>query len=145
ILASSIESGSILLWDVSVNRELGWLRGHTLRAGELVFSRDCKHLASASADGSVRLWDIGERRELAAFRSGADTFWSVAVSPDGNRLAAGTGDGRVVLWDMTTRQHAATFRVQRSGIVSRVHFSPDGQTLYGFAPETIALWRAAPP
>ncbi len=141
ILAVAKHTGPILLWEVSTKRELGRLRGHTLRADRLVFSQDGKRLASASEDGTVRLWDVATRRPVATLRAGVDAFWDVAFSPDMRRVAGGTGDGRIVLWDLITQQEVATLRVQPSGMVG-VRFTPDGRTLVGIAPQTVARWRA---
>jgi WD40 repeat protein len=132
-IAVATDSGPILLWDIPGRRELGWLRGHSLRVDGLAFSSHGDLLASASDDGSVRVWDLAERQALAVLRGAADSFWAVAFSPDGRRLASGTGDGRVALWDLTTQQPVATFRVYRSGIVGPLGFTLDGQTLIPLA------------
>jgi WD40 repeat protein len=55
-LATAARDGTVKLWSVSANEEVGVLRGAAGPIWNLVFSPDGKTLAAGSEDGTVRLW-----------------------------------------------------------------------------------------
>jgi WD40 repeat protein len=98
LLASGSDDGSIILWDVAVNKEKARLLGHKAEVRSVVFSTDGKLLASASADGMVKLWNVLTCKEATTFRADEGWLRSVALSPDGKYLASGGRDKNVKLW-----------------------------------------------
>ena len=57
VLAVSDFNGSIRLWDVFADREVGELAGHRGAVKALVFSPDGKRLISGSLDSAMLVWD----------------------------------------------------------------------------------------
>jgi RNA polymerase sigma factor (sigma-70 family) len=101
-------------------------------AGQLVVSRDGKHLAMASGPNTrkVFLWDWQSGkppREIAVPPRGA---YSLAFSPDGKILATGDdGNEGVRLWEVATGKLVRTLNVAKEWDILRVRFSPDGRYL----------------
>jgi WD40 repeat protein len=96
-------------------------------AGQGVFTRDGKYLATAGSDNNVRLWAMPEAREIAHWPLD-DGIDSLAFSPDGKLLAASTINSDVaIVWDLATRHVVAPFKEE--GGYRQPTFSPDGRYL----------------
>jgi len=151
-LASSDNSGTIQLWDVTDRahtRPLGQLQGPSLDYSDsLAFSPDGRTLASGHGDGTVRLWDMADPARPSplgpVLTGGTGAAYSVAFSPDGRTLASGDGDGTVRLWDVADRAHSRPIGpvlTGGTGTADSVVFSPDGRTLAsGHGDSTVRLW-----
>lgn len=104
-LASGSEDGTVTLWDVAKNQQLGErLEGHQFGVTSLAFSPDGQRLVSGSADKTAIVWDVARRLPLTTFKSHTEYVSSVAFSPDGRTLASGSWDGTLRLWDVEGRQ-----------------------------------------
>lgn len=103
------------------------LRGHKENVSHAAFLPDGKRLATVSFDGSLRLWELASGRELTAFRFQRQGLYAVAISPDGQTLVAAGQDGITRFWDLRTQQETA--RATGMQVVSKVWFSPSGNTL----------------
>jgi WD40 repeat protein len=135
LLASSSDDGTIRLWDVRSQRELGRPLWHYRGAiHTIAFSPDGRELASGACDGTVRLWDARTHRQLGpALLAGRDRACvnGVAFSPDGRLLVSGSdfGDGRVRLWDVRRHTQLGSALGHPGNGFNDVAFSPDGRTV----------------
>jgi WD40 repeat protein len=145
---------SLYLWDLNRIIRKGW-QGEDVetpsRTTALVFTPDCKTLASGSLDGKVRLWAISEgkltQQSTLDVHSGAVN--DLALSADGRRLASAGADGTIWLWDVGAEEllQRAVLR-GHIGEAWSVAFSADGKTLVsGGMDTTVRLWdlSADPP
>jgi WD40 repeat protein/V8-like Glu-specific endopeptidase len=127
-LASGSDDGTVRLWDVSGQRQVGVLTGHT-GVIAVAFNRDGKTLASGSDDGTVRLWDVPGQRQVGGLVVGhtGDVF-TMAFSRDGKTLASGSGTSSdtVGLWDVASGRQVGTLHT--NGVFT-VAFSRDAKTL----------------
>jgi hypothetical protein len=57
IVASDLNSGTIVLWDVFTGKQVGKLEGHRGRVVSLCFTPDGRFLVSGSSDATVLIWD----------------------------------------------------------------------------------------
>ncbi len=137
-------NGSVWLWDVETDTEIGGLWGHIVVVKGLSFSPDGRTLATAgSVDGTVRLWDVDTRTEIAILRGHTGWVKGVAFSPNGKTIVSGSHDRTVRLWDVDTRTEIAILR-GHTGWVNSVAFSPDGKTIVsGDQHGTVRLWDVA--
>jgi len=137
-LVSSGFDGTVKVWDAATGRELYSRRIHSNYARSVAFSPDGQRLAFACSDKTVKVWAAATgREELLTLKGHSGPVSSVAFSPDGRWLASGaSGQGEVPLggpaeikvWHAATGQESLTIKV-RSGPISGVAFSPDGQRL----------------
>jgi WD40 repeat protein len=139
-LAVARLDGTLTVWDVKTEREIGNYRG-TPRPVEgwrsvsgLVFSPDGKQLlALEPGGGALTVWDATRGAESRVL--GAGFSLEAAFSPDGRRVAAATstrmpsgltgGELGTVLWDTETGQELMRF-VDKGDWPTAVAFSPDG-------------------
>ncbi len=96
------EECKINLWDLKKEKEIGVLAGHKDTAIKIVFSPDCKTLASSSHDGSIKLWNIKQMVEIKEIKTGWSYVRDVAISPNGKLLAACGGRNPPKIWDLET-------------------------------------------
>jgi WD40 repeat protein len=134
LFADGAADGTIRLWDAakgSLVRSLVGLRSTGARDTPLLdFSSDGKSvLAGDRREGTLLAWDVAGGGILRSLSDYAAEFWSAAFSPDGRVLAAGSW-GVVDLWDVPDRVPLKQLVHAQTGCaVSRVAFSPDGQSL----------------
>jgi WD40 repeat protein len=125
-LVSSSQDGTIRLWDLETQQELGQLVGHTAEANALAWSADGQRILTGSDDGTVRLWDAATGRELCRCHGHRGRVWSVALSADGRRALSGGEDHSVRVWDVDSGLLSSVL-THKAG-VRRVALSPDGHT-----------------
>ena len=122
-------SGTVLVWDATVEAEPMELEGHTERVYDLTISPDGMLLVSASQDDSFIVWDLASGSMLQQFMqpeddSGNLDVFALAFTPDGSTLITGHRN-KVRFWDVASR--SMTGEAETGGSVSEIRVSPDGE------------------
>ena len=137
VLASSIRSGTVKLWDTETGTNIATLEG---AGGPVVFSPDGRMLASRGNVQEIKLWDLETRTDIMTLRGKAGAVFDLTFSPDGTTLVSGNGFGTIKFWDIATGQNIATLK-GHTDIVFSVDFSPDGTILAsGSQDGTVLIW-----
>ncbi len=76
------------------------LKGHIESVNDVVFSPDCRRIATAG-DRNIKIWDAATGQEILTIRGHTAGANVVAFSPDGRKLASGGIDTLVFVWDAT--------------------------------------------
>jgi WD40 repeat protein len=116
---------------------------HLVGASGVAFSSDGLCVASTYVYGTVALWDVSSFGLETAFRGHLLGARGPTFSPDGRRLVTtGTGRDAVRLWDLSSHRELMT--LPGKGVFSFVAFSPDGNYLAAYSPDSsrLHLWRA---
>src|SRR5262249_21323139 len=102
------------------------------------YSPDGKTLATGSNNAAIQLWDVATAKQKKLLRGHNQPVLSLSFSPDGKFLASASGKwqdreqpGEVKVWDLTSdKEIKEVLDVPgHNTLVTRVAYSPDGQTL----------------
>jgi WD40 repeat protein len=93
------EFGEVKIWELSTERVVLDLRGHTMLVIDLASSPDGRRLATGSLDRTIKLWDTTTGEEVFTLRGHTAGVTCVAFSPDGRRIASASWDRAVRVWD----------------------------------------------
>ncbi|MHC5108611.1 MAG: WD40 repeat domain-containing protein, partial [Planctomycetota bacterium] len=141
IIAASLESGTVKLFDLETGTLARTLEGHQAISWCVDFNADGSLLASASDDGTARIWSVQDGSTVATIdRHKGKVKW-VDFHPDGRRLATGSADRTIGIYDALT---GATLEVLsgHTARTSSVHFSPDGNNLMSTSNDrTVRIWN----
>ncbi|MBQ2386807.1 MAG: PD40 domain-containing protein [Bacteroidales bacterium] len=137
-----VYTGEINLWDVSREKCIQTLEGHSGGVYSVCWSPDGKYLASGSADRTLIIWDAKSGEKLKTLKGHSDLVKSVCWSPDGKYLASGSSDRTLIIWDANSGKKLQTL-YGHSNNVGSVSWSPDGKYLAsGSADRTLIIWDA---
>lgn len=143
ILTSGGGDGTIYLWDIHEQKQIGLLQGHTGPVLAVAYSSNESMLASVSSDKTVRLWNVESQQEVERFALPVQHAYGISISfsPDGKWLAAIGSDGKIYLWDVELKKEIEN--LLKGG--EFIAFSPDGKLLasiiWGDEPcDTVILW-----
>ena len=114
----------------------------TISAQSLSFSPDSSLFAHANQQSRIDLWDVNTSEIKKTLAGHTEVVHSTAFSPDGQTLASGSKDGTVRLWDVNTGESKITIETPAdTNTITRVLFSPDGNTLLINTEKTARLWN----
>jgi RNA polymerase sigma factor (sigma-70 family) len=105
-LLASEHFGSVRLWDIQTQKQVGLLEGASSWPGSnsIVFTSDGKTIASIY-DKEIYLFDVKEQRRIGILKGHTDSIHSLAISPDGKILVStGNSDRTVRLWDIAKQK-----------------------------------------
>lgn len=122
-------SGTVLIWDATVEAEPMELEGHTERVYDLAISPDGSLLVSASQDDSFIVWDLNSGELLQQFMQPEDDssnldVYALAFTPDGSTLITGHRN-KVRFWDVASR--AMTGEAETGASVTDIRVAPSGE------------------
>jgi WD40 repeat protein len=140
LLATGRLDGTLTVWDVEAEREIGTYRGQPRpivgwrSVAGLAFSADGRQLLALELGGrTLTVWDATRGAEARPL--GGGFAFHAAFSPDGRRVAAATQVGKfttrehgTVLWNDETGQELRKFW-EKDEWPHAVAFSPDGALL----------------
>ena len=136
-------TGSVILWDVSSDRRVTAIAGHTRIVESVAFSPDGRLLASTSRDKTVKLWDVDSQQVHQTLTKHKNVVYAVAFSPDGKTLATSSRDYTLKLWEVASGENFATFEIDKTRYIyaEALAFSPDGRYLASACVDyTVRLW-----
>ena len=100
---TSVGTSALKIWDVGPNgdAEIANLPGVF---GDVLFTRDGRHVVSSELDGSLRRWDLetGSHRAIGSIDTGSSDTTTTDMSPDGASVAYRFEDGTVEVLDVAT-------------------------------------------
>ncbi|KAF2360131.1 WD40 repeat [Trinorchestia longiramus] len=144
-VAVGTHKGLVQVWDVSSNKRLSVLDGHSARVGALAWSGDT--VSSGSRDRHILQRDVrlsgpgapvrkllGHRQEVCGLK------WS----PDNQHLASGGNDNKLFVWNLHTPCPAQTY-TDHNAAVKAIAWSPHHHGLLasggGTADRHIRFWN----
>jgi WD40 repeat protein len=137
--------GKIILWDLTTQRLITYLHGHTDEVTSLAFSPDGSTLLSGGNDKDVIVWSMSSHTILGHLRGHNGPVSGLAVAPDGKTIASYAADGTVRLWNAATlAPEGAPIAAAPSGAYGGIAFSPDSVYLAtGTWAHEVTIWRTA--
>lgn len=143
-VAVGCESGLVQVWDVTANKQINTLSGHTNRVGALAWNGDI--LLSGSRDRSILQRDIRTPcivpdRKLEAHKQ---EVCGLKWSPDNQYLASGGNDNKLFIWNMHSSQPCQAYH-EHGAAVKAIAWSPHHHGLLasggGTADRKIRFWN----
>jgi WD40 repeat protein/serine/threonine protein kinase len=116
MLAYARES-SISLWDISKQKAIATLSGHSHTVRAFAFAADGERLASAGDDRTVRVWQTRDGRELGVLRGHSRPITGLSFAGEGRRVASVALDGTRI-WDVTAERTLAVLGNRAPGAVA---------------------------
>ncbi|KAK7867418.1 hypothetical protein R5R35_003842 [Gryllus longicercus] len=136
--------GYVQVWDVSVNKQVNKLQGHSARVGALAWNGDV--LSSGSRDRLILQRDVRtpglvpERRLVGHRQEVCGLKWS----PDNQYLASGGNDNRLFVWNLHSLSPVQTY-TEHLAAVKAIAWSPHHHGLLasggGTADRCIRFWN----
>jgi len=151
--------GGIRLWNLASREELRTLpTGCRGMPSSLVFRDDAATLVSvgcteAGSDKSgckgigVQVWNVGTARPEPHCLGDDRKLSKTALSRNGEFVAAGSCESgsdascEIRLWHIQTGRQVVAPLIGRLGMLSRLEFSPDGQTLASSSLDNVIFWN----
>jgi len=145
----TVKPGSATIWEVGFTSmdtlaEVECLSapdniGHT---GECLFLPNLSRLAF-TLQGAVLIWDARDSKLLLNFVSG-EGLRGMTFSPDGHFFALGISSQEVHLWKESPTGYIPLQKlVTSTSPFMGPRFSPNGESIITFGPQTTRLWRMA--
>jgi WD40 repeat protein len=137
-----VDSTLLQVWDVSKERCLGKLVGHTNAAKAICLSPDGLTVATGGDDHTVRVWEVSGACKKVM--DGHVHYVScVLLTADGEHVLSGSWDQTMRLWQIKSGRCVRVF--SKSGaIVTSVAMTPDGRiAVSGCWDGTVRLWEVA--
>lgn len=118
---------SVRLWDVTGQRDLKRLVGHTASVWSVALSPDGKMALSGGMDGVARLWDLTSGSELQRYTEHISLVSAVAIHGNQRWAYSGSYDGVLAAW--RTRDGTELWRREGLGYVTALAIDPTGEWL----------------
>lgn len=128
MIAACSERGITSVWNVNLDRQLYFHKGHSGNVLSVTWSPDGQRIASSSEDGTVQVWDANTSQHLFSYEGHSSAVNAATWSPDGRRIASGSEDDTVQVWDSGTGQCIYSYEKHSNGVTA-VSWSQNGQRL----------------
>ncbi len=146
MLATGGEDGLVHVWNLIESKKIRHrftVKGHKHNIRTLAFSPDAEMLASGGEGGTLCLWRVSDGASLFTSTAHKSLINTVAFSPDSKILASGGKE--LFLWDPVTGTQLDTSPRKIRAWISKIVFSPDGNTLVvGNWDGILELWDVRP-
>eukprot|EP00741_Cyanophora_paradoxa_P017220 tig00020961_g16632.t1 len=143
ILAVGTNQCSVQLWDVTKQKQLREMRGHTARVGSLAWNSHI--LSSGSRDSNIHNHDVRIAQHLVStFAGHQQEICGLKWSTNGTQLASGGNDNILNIWEMSRQQPRFTMD-HHMAAVKALAWCPWQRDLLasggGTADRTIKFWN----
>jgi WD40 repeat protein len=91
---------SVKLWDLSSEKVIRVIKGHSDTIMAVVFTPEGKKLITASADHTIKIWEVESGKQIASWVAHDSVIRDLAISPSGKLLVSCGGDHFARVWDL---------------------------------------------
>jgi WD40 repeat protein len=121
-------------------KEIGQLRGHTVRINDVFFSQDGKLALSASYDKTAKLWEVGSWRTIATLSGHIAAVKLAFFSPDTKYVVTAAEDNTARIWETTKGTLISELR-GHNRFIHTLAFSAAGRWVAtGSEDHTVRVW-----
>lgn len=108
--------GQVKLFDITKQKELQTLCGHTGRVGSLNWSSNGGVLASGARDGTVVVWDCRKSNLVESYKAHGQEICGLKWSEDGSYIASGGNDNKLVVYSTKGSKELAKFHEHKAAV-----------------------------
>jgi WD40 repeat protein len=128
---------AVSVWDMTENRRLFTLHGHTGMIKSVAISPDGRRAASASWDRTIRIWDLVNGVHLRTFQDNDDL--AVVKFLDSRQVISGSYEGKIKIWDIDCDSGESALTANATPITAAA-IGIDGHAIVGRFNGTIEIW-----
>ena len=88
------------VWDLSRDKCLHILVGHTGSVRSVALTMDSRHIVSGSDDKTLRVWELDTGQCLRTLQGHTDWVRSVVLTLDGRHIVSGSSDKTLRVWEL---------------------------------------------
>lgn len=139
---NNYREGMARIWDMSEERRVLNLEGHSGWVQALAFSPDSTQLATVGTDHRLMLWNTEDATLMQDINAITRRPNDLLFSPDGSQIACGDSDGTIRLWDTETGDLMTEILTDLP--IARLAFDPTGHLIAAaLFNHTVHVWDAA--
>ena len=140
IAVAEFVSGSIRVFDLSSEKLIFTLAGHSGSVNALIFTPDGTALISGGSDQLIRFWRMTDGACFRTIPGNNKFIASLAITPDGGTLLSGGGDRMICVWNLRQDRIQQTL-FGHDHAINSLAVSSDGQmAASGGYDDEVYLW-----
>ncbi|KAK2155024.1 hypothetical protein LSH36_251g04061 [Paralvinella palmiformis] len=145
LVSVGTHKGYVQIWDVTANKKIHTLEGHSARVCGLKWSPDHQHLASGGNDNKLFVWNMSSTSPVQAYTEHLAAVKAIAWSPHQHGLLAsggGTADQCIRFWNTLTGQPLQCLNTGSQ--VCNLAWSKHSNELvstHGYSQNQILVWK----
>ncbi|OMJ69628.1 hypothetical protein SteCoe_32582 [Stentor coeruleus] len=116
LLALGSSNGSVILWNITENKQEDELKGHTEEVSCIALTSDNGLLISGSKDYTLRVWNLSEKKEEAIFQGHTDSVTSVVITNNDKLAISGSYDMTIRIWNLQEKRQETVLQGSKNWI-----------------------------
>ncbi|HTL53468.1 MAG TPA: hypothetical protein VL860_12910 [Planctomycetota bacterium] len=142
-LLSGADDKTVALWDLTTQKRLAVLSGHTDWIASAVFSPDAHQVLTASHDGTARLWNARSGALIREFKGHTAKVYRAVFDRSGSRILTVSEDKTARVWDAAAGTCLKTLTGHEGAVLWGEFSAHDDRVITCGSDNSARVWNAA--